>query len=159
MPRDYASLRLIGEWMGISLPEAWADLLRRDTDGQYSYLWRFLRDSALTARNFLATRRSEQLYTFSSYGGSATLFRTGPVTIGGDPLVDSVRRFALAGTEVIPVPGNHMTLIMDERNVAVLAIEIQKCLDRVLPLPPIAEVSRAEMPAKGLAAQLPMEVM
>ncbi|WP_434348622.1 amino acid adenylation domain-containing protein [Myxococcus virescens] len=159
MPRDYASLRLIGEWMGISLPESWADLLRRDTDGQYSYLWRFLRDSALTARNFLATRRSEQLYTFSSYGGSATLFRTGPVTIGGDPLVDSVRRFALAGTEVIPVPGNHMTLIMDERNVAVLAIEIQKCLDRVLPLPPIAEMSRAEMPATGLAAQLPMEVM
>ncbi|ATB48587.1 non-ribosomal peptide synthetase [Corallococcus macrosporus] len=159
MPRDYASLRLIGEWMGISLPETWTDLLRRGTDGQYSYLWRFLRDSALTARNFLSTRRSEQLYTFSSYGGAATLYRTGPVTVGGDPLVDSVRRFALAGTEVIPVPGNHMTLIMDERNVVVLANEIQKCLDRVLTVPPIAEVSRAEMPAPGLAAQLPMEVM
>ncbi|AKQ65681.1 Non-ribosomal peptide synthetase [Myxococcus hansupus] len=152
MPKDYASARQIGEWMGISLPESLGDLLRRDAEGHHSYLRRFLRDTALTARNFLATRRSEQLYTFTSYSGTATLFRTGPVTVGGDPLVDSVKTFALAGTEVIPVPGNHMTLIMDERNVLVLANEIQKCLDRVLVFPALAELSRAEMPVQGLTA-------
>ncbi|WP_426752689.1 amino acid adenylation domain-containing protein [Myxococcus sp. Y35] len=159
MPRDYASARLIGEWMGISLPDALGDLLRRDSEGQLTYLRRFLRDTTLTVRNFLATRRAEQLYTFTSYGGTATLFRTGPVTVGGDPLVDSVRRFALAGTEVIPVPGNHMTLIMDERNVVVLAKEMQRCLDGVLTFPPNTEMSRAETPVRRLTAQSSMEVM
>jgi len=152
MPRDYASARLIGEWMGINLPEALGDLFRRDAEGQLTYLWRFLRDTAHTVRNFMATRRAEQLYTFGSYGGTATLFRTGPITVGGDPLVDSVRRFAPAGTDVIPVPGNHMTLIMDERNVLVLANEIQKCLDGVLTFPPNAEQSRAETPVMRLTA-------
>ncbi len=159
MPRDYEGARLIGEWMGISLPESLGDLLRRDSDGQFSYLRRFLGDVGHTVRNFVVTRRAERVYNFSSYGGTATLFRTGPVTVGGDPLVDSVRSFARAGMEVIPVPGNHMTLIMDERHAATLALRLQECLDEVLTAVPIEGTPRAETPVKGLNEQLSMEVM
>ncbi|MBU8897893.1 amino acid adenylation domain-containing protein [Corallococcus sp. M34] len=131
LPRDYASLKLVGEWMGISLPDAPGELLRRDSDGHRSYLRRFLRDVRRTARNMLVTLRAERSYTFSSYEGHATLFRAGPSRPGKDSLVESVRRFARSGVEVISVPGNHMTLIMDERNVTVLAQHLQNCLDEV----------------------------
>ena len=111
------------------------------------------------AASTVATRRAERLYTFTSYGGTATLFRAGPLTLGEDPLVESVRRFARAGMELIPVPGNHMTLIMDERHVATLALRLQECLERTLTATPIEGTPRAEMPAKGLNGQLSMEVM
>jgi amino acid adenylation domain-containing protein len=132
MPRDYENVRLMGEWLGISLPESLGGLFRRDAEGQFTYLQRFLWDAVHTLRNLMATRRTERLYRFSSYGGAATLFRTGPAAVSGDPLVDSVRRFARAGVEVIPVPGNHMTLIMDEHHAAALARRLQECLDGVL---------------------------
>jgi thioesterase domain-containing protein len=159
MPRDYENVRLMGEWMGISLPESLGALFRRDADGQFTYLRRFLRDAGRTIRNFMVTRRAEHLYRFSSYGGTATLFRTGPVTVGGDPLVDSVRRFARAGMQVIPVPGNHMTLIMDERNAATLALRMQECLDGVLNAAPTEGIPRVEMSMMGPNQQLAKEAM
>ncbi|WPB81669.1 amino acid adenylation domain-containing protein [Archangium violaceum] len=158
LPRDYENMRLVGEWMGISLPESFGDLFRRDTDGQLVHLWRFLQDAGRTARNFIVTMRAERFYTFSSYGGPATLFRAGPPALGVDTLVESVRRFARAGVEVIAVPGNHMTLIMDERNVMTLALRLQECLDKGLTAASNHGAPRAEMLAKSLNEQHSREV-
>ncbi|MDC0708172.1 amino acid adenylation domain-containing protein [Stigmatella sp. ncwal1] len=153
-PRDYENVRIAGEWMGVSLPDSLEELLRRDADGQRTYLRRFLQDARRTARNFTVTMRAERLYTFTSYGGSATLFRANPPAQGRDSLVESVRRFARSGVEVVAVPGNHMTLIMDERNVATLALRLQESLDRVLSATPIQENPRGEVSTQGPKEQI-----
>ncbi|MBZ4398088.1 amino acid adenylation domain-containing protein [Myxococcus sp. AS-1-15] len=158
LPRDYENLRLVGEWMGISLPETPKDLWRKDSGGQRTYLRRFLKDVSRTARNMLVTLRAERSYTFTAYGGRATLFRAEPPSQGRDSLVDSVRRFAPNGLQVIVVPGNHMTLVMDEKNAAVLASRLQQCLDAALPGVPGQEPSRALLPANGWKAQFSKEV-
>lgn len=159
LPRDYASLKLVGEWMGISLPETPKELWRKDSLGQRSYLRRFLKDVVKTVRNMMATLRAERSYTFSAYGGRATLFRAAPPTEGRDSLVDSVRRFALAGVQVIAVPGNHMTLILDEQHVAVLAVQLQQCLDAAATGMPQLETSRALLLASGGNTQSSKEVV
>ncbi|WP_163864655.1 non-ribosomal peptide synthetase [Myxococcus eversor] len=158
LPRDYESLKLVGEWMGISLPETPKDLWRKDSGGRRTYLRRFIKDVARTARNMLVTLRAERSYTFTSYGGRATLFRAEPPSEGRDSLVDSVRRFAPNGVQVITVPGNHMTLIMEEKNAAVLASRLQQCLDAVASGMPMQDTPRALLPANGWNAQFSKEV-
>ncbi|AGC47284.1 non-ribosomal peptide synthetase [Myxococcus stipitatus DSM 14675] len=158
LPKDYASLRLVGEWMGISLPEVPRDLWRKDSLGRRTYLRRFLKDVARSARNMMATLRAERSYTFSAYGGSATLFRAAPPTEGRDSLVDSVRRFALGGVQVIAVPGNHMTLVLDENHVAVLAAQLQRCLDAAVSGLALEEPPRALLSASGANTQFSKEV-
>ena len=130
LPRDYESVRRVGGWLGIGLPESGRELLRKDAEGQRTSLRGVLRDVVRTTRNFTVTMRAEHRYAFNSYGGSAILFRVAQDDPSSDPLVESVRKFARSHMEVIPLPGNHLTVIMDEGNVATLSQRLQECLDK-----------------------------
>ncbi|MCP3102825.1 amino acid adenylation domain-containing protein [Myxococcus sp. K15C18031901] len=158
LPRDYANLRLVGEWMGISLPESPGELLRTDPGGKRSYLRRLMGDVGRTARNMRVTLRAERTYVFTSYGGTATLFRAEPPKDGRDSLVDSVRRFARGGVRVVVVPGNHMTLIMEDQHVAVLARHLQASLDLALPDSLVPHGPRPLLVAGGGSPQFTKEV-
>ncbi|MCE9672538.1 amino acid adenylation domain-containing protein [Myxococcus stipitatus] len=158
LPRDYENLRLVGEWMGISLPDSPKDLLRKDAGGKRAYLRRFMGDVGRTARNMRVTLRAERSYVFTSYPGTATLFRAEPPKDGRDALVESVSRFARGGVQVTVVPGNHMTLIMEDQHVAVLARHLQASLDAVVPAPWVQAGSRPLLTAGGGVPQFTKEV-
>jgi len=130
-PTSYADVRQFGQLLGLSLPESPGELKRRLRDSQWSYLTKFLGELVHSLRVGLINVRAQRKYKFSSYNGPATLFRTGVDVNSGkkDRLIESVRNFALAGVDVHPVPGNHMTLIMDRQIARTLAAKLKECLE------------------------------
>jgi thioesterase domain-containing protein len=72
-------------------------------------------------------------YVPSVYGGRVTVFRASviPEAVGTDFSDPSLgwRPFAAGGVEVLPVPGDHGSLL-DEPHVEVLAASLKACLAR-----------------------------
>jgi thioesterase domain-containing protein len=79
---------------------------------------------------YQANMLSYQDYRPTPYGGFVTLFRAegasdaGPTDLGWHKLVED-------RIEVIPIPGDHISIITDESNVQVLAKQLWACLDKV----------------------------
>jgi amino acid adenylation domain-containing protein len=119
-PTSYRELRLLANSLGVSLPA------RRDGLHIRGLMLEIGRSIRLLTCNTLAMIR----YTPRRYGGKVTLFRTRSYVIKHDPLLNGLRRFATE-VEQFPVPGNHMTLLQDERHIRAVAEQLQACLMRV----------------------------
>jgi thioesterase domain-containing protein len=70
-------------------------------------------------------------YDIGSYAGQVTLFRAVEPSEHTPPEADfGWGAYALGGVTIIDVPGDHLSM-MHEPHVAVLAEQLQKCLDEV----------------------------
>jgi hypothetical protein len=134
-PRTYAGLRDLARWAGLSLPASWSEVARRGAVSRLRFAGRLLRDAARSLRVFAANTAAGLRYAPGGYGGAVTLFRTGDGA-GEDPVLRGLSAFSAGGVEVRAVPGNHMSLLLDPTQIAVLAGLLEARLAREgAPLP------------------------
>jgi thioesterase domain-containing protein len=116
LPRSYAQLRAIAQMGGISLPHTLREALRP----------RFLRRLLANVRHSADVFRTNTLagirYEPKPYAGRVALFRaTGSQAHDPDPVLEYLERFALGGVDRYVVPGNHMSIILEETGSKTLA--------------------------------------
>jgi amino acid adenylation domain-containing protein len=131
LPRSYGELRVLASWIGLSLPESWAALRRSRGAGRRAFLAELSRGLAASQRIFKANFFAERAYLPTPIPGPVTLFRTRRIFTlhrGEDPMAEALSRFVRGELEVVPVPGNHMTLLGDQ-HVGALARELQRHID------------------------------
>ncbi|HYL99044.1 MAG TPA: alpha/beta fold hydrolase, partial [Blastocatellia bacterium] len=132
LPRSYAQIRGLAQFVGISLPPSIREILRRDFSSKLKFLRTFKTEALRAIRVFNANTLAGLKYEPRPYGGKATLFRATSSEAGGsDPVVDDLRKFAASGVEYHSVSGNHMSIILDPDDSRVLAQKLSECLDRV----------------------------
>jgi len=132
IPRSYAQLRGLAQFVGISLPPSIREILRRDFSSKLKFLRTFKSETSRAIRVFNANTLAGLKYEPRPYGGTATLFRAAPSQLNGsDPVLDDLRKFAAGGVEYYSVGGNHMSIILDPGDSKVLAQKLSECLDRV----------------------------
>lgn len=120
-PRTYDELRHAATWVGMSLPETGRELLRP------ARLGRFVGEVGRTLRvswSSYAAERRQLRDRPGPWRGRAVLFRAGEVDADDDLLLASVAAFARGGVEVRRVPGDHMSVMMNNAHVASLAREL-----------------------------------
>jgi thioesterase domain-containing protein/acyl carrier protein len=132
-PRTYAELRALASWVGVSLPES----TRPFAQGGLAARLRLVRRLAgETARSLRVSRRhlgAALRHAPAGYGGTIVLFRDLPPLPPGsaerDTVVALFRGLARGGLEVVPTPGDHMTMMMDRQNVRALARKLENRLN------------------------------
>jgi amino acid adenylation domain-containing protein len=130
-PGSYADFRRIGQWLGISLPESSRGLVRGSVRTQWRLLRNVVAGSIRAMRVSFANTKSGLSYSPPPYHGDITLFRTRLAERPThDPLAAGLRGFTGGHLEIQGAPGSHMTLVLDPRNAATLAAQLQNCLAR-----------------------------
>jgi amino acid adenylation domain-containing protein len=124
----WAGIRRMGQWVGLSLPESLDEVRSGTTRERLAFVRRVLADCARAARVSGANLRVVHRYAPAPYGGRVTLFRAGERAGAGDAVLERLRSFAPGGVDVVPVPGNHMTLVLDEKVAAGLAAQLARRL-------------------------------
>ncbi len=102
-PRRYAELRSLAQMIGLNLPVRLRDLRPS-----------VLRDLGRCLRLFNINARAGLRYRPQTYDGRVTLFRAGGSAVrDGDPVVADLSRYAAQGVELVPIHGNHMSVVLD----------------------------------------------
>ena len=131
VPRSYAQLRGLAQFVGISLPPSIHEILRRDFSSKLNFLRTFKSEVSRAIRVFNANTLAGLKYEPRPYSGTATLFRAASSHLDGpDPVLDDLRKFAVGGVEHHSVGGNHMSIILDPNDSKALAQKLGECLDR-----------------------------
>ncbi len=127
LPRSWDEARVLASWVGLSLPSG---TLLAATRGLAARRRLFAGTGAQVLRSlrvlkgtFLAAVRHQP----GPYRGSVDLFRTRRRG-GRDPLQETLERLVEGPIAVHPIPGNHMSLIMDQNHVEILAASLARAL-------------------------------
>lgn len=128
LPRSYADLKSLADWMGIGLPDSFSGVLRRNT----VYQLRFLGGVCLGLVRSLQVFRSNLLsflrYRPAPFKGRVALLRACERLSNDDGYsADRPNSLAPGGVDVCYVPGNHMTMF-DKENAAALAATLDECI-------------------------------
>jgi amino acid adenylation domain-containing protein len=131
LPHSYAELRLLAQWVGISLPESAGGLRRRDLHAQWSVVQELCAGSLRSLRVGWANTCAGISYSPTSYTGLAVLFRTDlNRRSAADPLVTGTRKFARGGLQVYPSPGTHLKMVLDQAHATELGRQLRESLIR-----------------------------
>jgi amino acid adenylation domain-containing protein len=154
--RTYADLRFILQSLGVTLPQAPTVLGRRSMRARARWLADLVSGLWRSYRVVRASFRAGSRYRGGRYGGRATLFRAASGAVSAaDPLVGGTRRLCAGGLAVQPVPGDHMSIVMDERGAAALAERLRAALEAVAHGPAVDAPGRPGVPTRAALAVSP----
>jgi hypothetical protein len=123
LPRSYADARQLARMAGVRLPAAARSLFSRRAASQ------FAADAAYSVKLLRLIAWAAGDYRPQPFAGRAVLFRTGAAAHDPqDPMRRDLERFATGGVTVRPVPGTHMSMILNRRDVAALAAALREFL-------------------------------
>lgn len=134
MPLNYRTVRMLVQWMGISLPESLTEIGRRGPAAGLRFAATLAANSWRSFRVFLANIRAFRRYQPRFFDGDVTLFRT---TQGSslektqDVLRSSMTRWCRR-VVAHPAPGSHMTLMLDPKLSASFASSFEAAFDDAL---------------------------
>jgi thioesterase domain-containing protein/acyl carrier protein len=132
VPRSYQEFRGLATFVGISLPTSIREILRRDFSSKVRFLRSLLSDMRRSARVYRLNTMAGLKYEPAPYGGRATLFRAAQSSANGaDPVLEDLRKFATGGVDKYVIPGNHMSIILDQEESKALVEKLKECLDQV----------------------------
>ncbi len=143
VPTSYGDVRRLVGWAGISLPHTFRGLVWRGPKSQFRFLSEIVRGGWRSFRLFRTHYRAARRYNLKPVGCRAVLFRTGlrGERADEDPVVRRLRQVVGESLEVVPTPGNHMT-ILDGENRRVLAQAMRTWLDGVALTPDASDRRR-----------------
>lgn len=125
-PRSYAGWRELAQWVGIGLPAS----LRHARQAGWGERARIVRLLAADAwRSLLVfggNALAELRYAPPAIESGGVLFRAGGAT--PDALADGLQGLSGGRVEVVAVPGNHMSLMMDAGHLEALAGRLRRAL-------------------------------
>jgi amino acid adenylation domain-containing protein len=125
-PRRYAEWRELAQWVGIGLPLSVRYTREAGWGERARILQRLTADAVRSLRVFGGNALAELRYAPVAVDCRTVLFRAG---VGApDALADGLRLLARGEIDVVAVPGNHMSLMMDQLHLAALAGELRAFL-------------------------------
>jgi thioesterase domain-containing protein len=126
VPRSWDDLRRLGQWVGVSLPMTMREAL------QSVRSWHAIRGFAHDIRNslrvFSLNLRAGLAYKPTSIPQKATLFRTPWHFTASDPIPPVLGKHCQGGVDCHPIPGDHMSIMTNPRDVETLAALLRTCL-------------------------------
>ncbi len=134
IPLNYRTMRMLAQWMGISLPESLRDVWQRGPRAGSRFAAGLLANGWRSLRVFLANLRGFRRYQPRSFDGNITLFRTaqgGDLDRGHDYLLKNLRCWC-RHVDVHQAPGSHMTLMLDPKLSAAFAPSLDATLNLAL---------------------------
>ncbi len=137
VPLNYRTIRMLSQWMGISLPESLGDIWRRGPMAGSRFAAVLLANGWRSLRVFLANMKGFRTYEPRSFDGKITLFRTAQgsdLDRGHDFLLKNLRRWC-SHVDVHEAPGSHMTLMLDPKQSAAFAASFDATLNLALNVP------------------------
>jgi hypothetical protein len=134
-PRSYRELRNLGQWIGVGLPENFADFLDRPLAEKFRFF-------ALLGREIRSAMRVSRLnvaavagYRPQPHSGRTEFFQVLPDSPRSMAVLAALKASTRGKLRIHTARGNHMTVMLERGNAAVLADLIQMAL-AVAPDPP-----------------------
>ncbi|WP_158625188.1 thioesterase domain-containing protein [Corallococcus terminator] len=133
-PTSYEELRVLAQWVGVSLPVSPRENLQGGVASQWRFIRRMGHDLLNAVQMFTTNTRAGSRYVPGPYGGGrVALLRTPQdVHVEADPLINGVRRYCTGELEIYETPGSHLALMMDKDQVEALAKQLRWCLERAV---------------------------
>nr|UYH37517.1 alpha/beta fold hydrolase [Myxococcaceae bacterium MCy9487] len=135
-PTSYEELRVLAQWVGVSLPTSPRENLQGSVPAQWRFIKRMGHDILNAVQMFTTNTLAGSRYVPAPYGGGrVALLRTPQdVHVEADPLINGVRRYCTGAVEIYETPGSHLALMMDKEQIEALARQLRWCLDRAAAL-------------------------